>query len=96
MPQRWFIRNASTDHLTGRKPRLREAQNSVGHVTEIIGHVPEFGGHDAETVGHDGPKYAPNHCHAARTGWPTKWAHIERVCVEPVQAEVATAPAGVF
>lgn len=63
MPQRWFIRNASTDRLTGRKPRLHEAQNSVGHVTEMTGHVPEFGGHDAETVGHDAPKYA-----RARTG----------------------------
>ena len=58
MPQRWFIRNASTDPLTGREPRLCEAQNTVGHVTEMTGHVPEIGGHDAETVGHDGPKYA--------------------------------------
>ena len=58
MPRRWFIRNASTDRLTGRKPRLRRAQNLVGHVTEMTGHVPEFGGHDAETLGHDAPKYA--------------------------------------
>ena len=58
MPQRWFIRNTSTDLLTGRNPRLRGYQSPAGHVPEIIGHVPEFGGHAAETVGHDGPKYA--------------------------------------
>jgi hypothetical protein len=51
-------RNASTDRLTGLKPRLRGDQDSTGHVTEMTGHVPEFGGHDAETVGYDGPKYA--------------------------------------
>src|SRR5438445_5886906 len=58
MPQRWFIRNASTDRLTGRNPLLCGYQKSVGHVTEMTGHVPEFGGHAAETGGHDGPKYA--------------------------------------
>ena len=58
MPQRWFIRNTSTDPLTGREPHLRGHKNSIGHVTETIGHVPEFGGHDAETVGHALPKYA--------------------------------------
>ena len=58
MPQRWFIRNASTDRLTGRHPHSCGCKYSVGHVTEMTGHVPEFGGHDAETVGHDGPKYA--------------------------------------
>ena len=57
MPQRWFIRNISTDPSTGRIPQLRGYQNSVGHVTEMIGHVPEFDGHDAETVGHALPKY---------------------------------------
>jgi len=76
MPQRWFTRNASTDRLTGRKPRLHEAQNSVGHVTEMTGHVPEFGGHDAETVGHDAPKYAIYR----RLPFPTQpildWFHI--------------------
>ena len=58
MPQRWFIRNTSTDPLTGRQPLLCGHQMPVGHVTEMTGHVPEFGGHDAETVGHALPKYA--------------------------------------
>jgi hypothetical protein len=60
MPQRWFIRNTSTDPLTGRKPRSSGHKNSIGHVAEITGHVAEFGGHDAETVGHALPKYAPS------------------------------------
>src|SRR5206468_110822 len=62
MPQRWFIRNASTDRLTGRHPHSGGCKYSVGHVTEMTGHVPEFGGHDAETAGHDGPKYARRTC----------------------------------
>lgn len=58
MPQRWFIRNTSTDPLTGQLPHSGGHRKCVGHVTETIGHVPEFGGHDAETVGHASPKYA--------------------------------------
>ena len=58
MPQRWFIRNTSTDPSIGRKPQLCGYQESVGHVTEKIGHDAEIIGHDAETVGHALPKYA--------------------------------------
>ena len=61
MPPRWFIRNTSTDPLTGRRPPSGGYQISFGHVTEMLGHAPEFGGHDAETVGHAPPKYAVNH-----------------------------------
>ena len=66
MPSRWFIRNTSTDPLTGRRPPSGGYQSSVGHVTEMLGHAPEFGGHDAETVGHAPPKYARD--------MMTKWA----------------------
>ena len=43
-PQQWFIRKASTDLSTDRKPPSCGRQNAVNHVTE--------------TIGHDSPKYA--------------------------------------
>ena len=62
MPQRWFIRNACTDPLTGRQPHSCGHHRPDGHVTETVGHIPEFGGHDAETGGPVGPKYATWGC----------------------------------
>ena len=70
MPQRWFIRNACTDPLTGRQPHSCGHQRPDGHVTETVGHIPEFGGHDAETGGPVGPKYATWDCGSGRALQP--------------------------
>ena len=94
MPQRWFIRNASTDLLTGRHPHSGGCKNSAGHVTEMSGHVPEFGGHATEMAGHDDPKFAgrppkSNECAVHGTN-PTGWKSRYQVSAEPKVSQLKT------